>query len=60
MIEPQTNGTVTKKINIKIEKNSKGFNWEVTVTNADTVDEALAMLMDAEQKLRNQYGSMAF
>lgn len=56
MIEPQVNGTITKKINVKIEKNSKGYNWEVTVTNADTVDEALEIIHDADQKLRQQYG----
>lgn len=42
-------------INIKVEKNSRGFNYEVTVVGAFSVDQAIAMVRDAEQKLANLY-----
>jgi len=43
------------RINVKVEKNSRGFNYEATVTGAKTVDEALTLLKDAEEKLRLQF-----
>ena len=43
------------RINVKVEKNSRGFNYEATVTGAKTVDEALSLLKDAEEKLRLQF-----
>ena len=48
-----TNGP---RINVKVEKNTKGFNYEVTVTGAQTVDEALSLLKDAQQKLQAEFG----
>jgi len=44
-------------VNTKLEKNSKGFNYEVSVHNAKTVDEAMAILQDAEGKLKARYGA---
>ena len=43
------------KINVKVEKNSRGYNFEVTVTGASSVDEALALVHDADTKLRLEY-----
>jgi len=45
------------RINVKVEKNTKGFNYEATITGAKTVDEAIALLKDAEGKLQAAYGS---
>jgi hypothetical protein len=45
------------KVNVKVEKNSRGFNYEVTVTGASNVDEAMAILKDAEAKLAAQYSA---
>ena len=47
------------RINVKVEKNTKGFNYEVTVTGAKTVDEALSLLKDAQQKLQAEFGEKA-
>ena len=47
------------RVNMKAERNTKGYNYEATVTGAKTVDEALAMLSDAIAKLEAQYGVKA-
>ncbi len=47
------------RINVKVEKNTKGFNYEATVTGAKTVDEAIALLKEAQQKLQATYGGEA-
>ncbi|MFZ6029745.1 MAG: hypothetical protein ACOYYS_18690 [Chloroflexota bacterium] len=44
------------RVNVKLEKNSRGYNWEVTATGAANVDEALALVRDASEKLRAEYG----
>lgn len=44
------------KVNVKVEKNSRGYNFEVTVTGASSVDEALKVVVDAETKLKAAYG----
>ena len=44
------------RINVKVEKNSRGFNYEATVTGAKTVDEAITILNAAQEKLQAQYG----
>jgi hypothetical protein len=46
------------KVNVKAEKNSKGYNWEATVTGARSVDEALDMLQEAETGLKAMYGEV--
>lgn len=42
-------------IKIKVEKNSKGYNWEVSVAGAN-IDEILAKIGDANAKLKAAYG----
>lgn len=44
-------------INVKVEKNTKGFNYEATVTGAKTVEEAMLTLKDAQYRLEEQYGA---
>jgi len=48
---------VPVKVNVKIEKNSKGYNWEATVVGALSVDEAMALLKEADSRLRVEYGT---
>lgn len=43
-------------VGVKIERNSKGYNWEVSVGGSPDVDTAIALLRDAEDKLRARYG----
>ena len=45
------------RVYVKVEKNTKGFNYEATVSGCKTVEEAMAMLVDAEAKLRQQFGA---
>ena len=49
-------GNNVTRINVKVEKNSRGYNWEVTATGAVSVDEALELVRDASEKLRAEYG----
>ena len=42
------------RVNVKVEKNTKGFNWEVTVQDARSVDEALVLIADAITKIERQ------
>lgn len=44
------------RITVKVEKNTKGFNYEASVTGAKTVEEALATLKEAQAKLQATYG----
>jgi hypothetical protein len=50
------NASEAPRVNVKIEKNTKGYNWEVTVTGAPTVAAALVLINEAETALRAQYG----
>ena len=43
------------KVNMKVERNSRGYNWEVTVTGSVSVDEALTIVQDAKKKLSQIY-----
>lgn len=43
------------RVNVKVEKNTKGYNYEATVTGAKSVDEAMALLNDAVAKLKATY-----
>ena len=45
------------RINVKVEKNSRGYNYEATVTGAKTVEEAMAALKSAQGALEAQYGA---
>jgi predicted secreted protein len=44
------------KITIKIEKNSKGYNWEVSVSGAKSVAEAILLMQQAEKEMKDLYG----
>lgn len=44
------------RINVKVERNSRGFNYEATVTGAKSVEEAMALLKEAEAQLTAAYG----
>jgi hypothetical protein len=46
-------------INVKVEKNSRGFNYEITVVGAPSVEWAMNLIHDAELKLRSEYGEKA-
>lgn len=45
------------RINVKVEKNSRGYNYEATVTGAKTVEEAVTILKTAQEQLDKIYGS---
>ena len=47
------------RVNVSVEKNTKGFNWTATVTGAKTVDEAMALLINAETQLAVKYSAPA-
>lgn len=44
------------RVAVKVERNSRGHNWEATVTGAHTVHEAMTLLRTAETELRLTYG----
>lgn len=44
------------RINVKVEKNTKGYNWELTITAAPSVAAAIALLTETETALRVIYG----
>lgn len=44
------------KVRIKLERNSKGINWEISATGA-TVDEALTLIAEAKAKIEGTYPS---
>lgn len=39
------------RLNIKVEKNSKGYNHEITVTGAKTVEEAMKLIDEAQDQV---------
>lgn len=43
-------------VKIKLEKNTKGFNYEISVSG-ESVDYILATIADAKAKLEKEYGS---
>lgn len=50
-------GGSPEPIKIKLEKNSKGYNFEISVSGGD-VDEILAKIADAKKKLESEYGGI--
>jgi hypothetical protein len=44
------------RVNVSVEKNSKGYNWSATVTGAANVQEAINLVADAEEGLKHQFG----
>lgn len=49
-------GSNPDRVKVKLGRNTKGFNWEISAT-ASTVDEALAMIADAKAKIEKAYGA---
>jgi len=45
------------KISAKVEKNTKGFNYEASVTGATTVDQAMTTLKAMQVALEAEYGT---
>lgn len=45
------------RINVKAEKNTKGYNYEASVTGAASVEEAMELLAKVMQSLQRTYGS---
>lgn len=43
------------RINVSVEKNSKGYNWSATVTGARSVQEAINLIAEAEEGLKYQF-----
>lgn len=44
------------RVNVKVEKNSRGVNYEATVLNAGSPEEALALLRETVALLEAEYG----
>ena len=44
-------------INMKVEKNSRGYNFEVSIQGAETIEQALQIIEDAEKQLNEKYGT---
>lgn len=44
------------RVTVKVIQNTKGFNYEAAVSGAKTVEEAMALLIDAQTKLHKLYG----
>lgn len=51
-----THSDVPARVNVSAEKNSRGFNYSATVTNAATVAEALTLLDEALAGLQARFG----
>jgi len=48
-------GAMLEPMKIKLEKNSKGFNWEISIHGKDLA-EILPKLEEANQALQGKYG----
>jgi hypothetical protein len=44
------------RIDVKVERNSRGYNYEAKVSGASSVDEAMSFLGEAERALKSRYG----
>lgn len=45
------------RITVKAERNSRGVNYEASVSGAKTVEEAMSALKSAQQELELTYGT---
>lgn len=45
------------RISVKAEKNTKGYNYEASVTGCESVEQAMAMLDQVMQSLARTYGA---
>lgn len=50
-------GDEAARTNVKVVENTRGFNFEVTITGARSADEALALAKDAYSKLAAEFVS---
>lgn len=48
----------TMTVNLKVVKNSKGYGWEVSVHDAPSTEEGMALLNATEAAIRTKYGDM--
>lgn len=47
---------LTPRINVSVEKNTKGHNWTATVINASSVEQAMELLKQVTDSLQRAYG----
>lgn len=47
------------RVSVKVVQNTKGFNYEASVQGCKSVDEAMALLLDAQKKLDAEFGNTA-
>jgi len=47
------------RVSVRVEKNSRGYTYEVNVTGAEGVQQAIDLLDDAMRELRVRYGESA-
>ena len=45
------------RVSVKVEHNSRGYNWEASVSGASSVQEAMALLTAAEAALNGKFGA---
>lgn len=45
------------RVNVKVEKNTKGFNYEVSISGAKSKEEALALLVETQAMLEQKYAA---
>jgi hypothetical protein len=50
-------GSDEPKINVKAEKNSRGYNYEATVTGCANVEQAMELLDKVMESLQRTYGT---
>jgi hypothetical protein len=50
-------GSDVPKVNVKVERNSRGYNWEASVAGAESVEDAISLLATAEERLRLHFGT---
>ncbi len=51
------NAPAAVKVNAKVEQNSRGINYEVTVTSAGSPEEAARLAKEAMQRLKAEFES---
>ena len=47
------------RVNAKVIRNSRGYNYEATVVNAKTTSEALSILKELTSELQREFGDYA-
>lgn len=47
------------RINVKVERNTKGYNYEATVVGAKSIDEAIRLVDEAIARLKATYATLA-